>query len=309
LGIYSCLYFFFPPRGAYGKIFAMSTLLETKIERLTRLLMDVAGHDPVAGAFVRALSAERFTFKHEPLHRTESCRHNNVQRPPSELVIRAHDEDGTPLRPLEPISRLYEMGHHKTLDHLIVLQALQFTVAQDIAPVSINVSSRHTEDASFWMGLHDDVETFFSDSISPDEIIFELLEDYTPVAIDHDALDLMQGLGYRFALDDMSDDPADRLRQWLLLPYCQFAKIDGATVERMLEKATTPDIEDLKNMLATRLPQDGAIVMERVQTPNDADRLRRDFNARHVQGYPLNKSVFEDFRNSMPGALEPVFDK
>jgi EAL domain-containing protein (putative c-di-GMP-specific phosphodiesterase class I) len=284
--------------------------LEGRLQSLAARLYQEAAADPVAGAFVRALCAGTFTFERETWFQTASCRQSLHQRTPGEMLIRAYDDTGQKINPQDPIFRLNAMGLHKELDHLIVLSALALAREEDWTPVSINLSARHAEDDLFWLRLHRDIEAFFGDSIAPDEIIFEFLEDTAPACVAHETLELMQALGYRFALDDLSDAPEDRVRQGMLLPYCSFAKYDGAVVQKILEDRDAYDgrpsrLMAFHNAVRAALPPQGSVVMERVGSAADADRLRMRFNVEHVQGRDLEESGFDEFRDSIRGGLTP----
>lgn len=269
----------------------------------------IKGPTPAAKDFIEALAMGRYVFDRETWYNLEDCEQNKKGRVPGEMLIRAYQPDGTIIGPETPIKAIYSQPGNTQglLDSFIFLAAMDQTIKSGSTPVSVNVSSKNVRSEHFWRGVSVFFDHFFSRHLTPQDVIFELLEDDDGRDADIPSLAFMRDKGFRFALDDLENTPYGHARLRNLGPYVDFVKIDGKTVVAAArDTAGEANYDDLIARIETVAPQ-ASIVAEHVTSAEAAKKLRTAYhkaNAFFVQGRTLNDNTFHaDWHSAQPPAL------
>ncbi len=222
-----------------------------------------------------ALEQGHFFFEPEPWHDISFSDMNRKATTPAEYLLRINHQDAETFNLAKPVSEIYQGGFYALFDTAVVLAAVDQAISNQGFPVSINISSRNASDLDALTGLHEMLLTHFQDRFSPDQIIFEFLEDGQGDQPSAEGLNFMRAHGYKFALDDMTDSPFDQVRLMNLGPYADFVKIDG----HFLTNAMLGDNNRLENILTktSHVAPKAEIICEWVSSAESADLLRKTF--------------------------------
>lgn len=278
---------------------AVTAKIQQTINMLTDRMRDALSSGPgwwtgqiavpqAAGALLSAMENGRITFEREPWH---DLSNRATTTTPAELLLRARDENAAPLSLGDAMTQINESGVYALFDTAIVLAAFDQALAENAFPVSINISSRNAEDYDAMTGLHKMLRAHFGDRLRPDQIIFELLEDDRAANVSVEAMDYMTGMGYRFALDDITHSAFDADRLNNLGPYASFVKIDGQLLDGIKNGSNS-----LNSILdrASQAAPNARILCEWVASAEEADQLRLMFpEIALVQGRELGQDTSE----------------
>ncbi|QQG36386.1 MAG: EAL domain-containing protein [Micavibrio aeruginosavorus] len=268
--------------------------------------------DSAAGAFqlLEALRDGRFTFAIEPWH--DATHKNGVQHYPAELLLRARLPDGTPIKPLTPITTLSRAGLQSTFDQAIILAGIDQALRLRQMPVSINTSARNMASASFWQDVSSMLCTYFPRHDIQNSLTFEVTEDdLADNPCRTVLLEMKERLGCSFAIDDFYHDRQIHLQQndgvdstdWQRLENLRgiidFVKIDGETIEAAIQKKF--DLDPLLKRIKEIVP-DAHIITERVNDEHEAHYLGSVHGVDAVQGLHLTEDRTE-FQRRLFGAI------
>ena len=156
-----------------------------------------------------------------------------------ELLVRLTDESGKPVPPMSFIPAAERYGLMPTLDRWVIRSIFQRLAEQAAIPegtiCAINLSGQSLSDTQMLDYILGQLE---ETGLSPDHICFEITET-AAIANLRDAIrfiNILQGIGCRFALDDFGSGMASfgYLRQLKV----DYLKIDGSFVKDMRHDAT-----------------------------------------------------------------------
>ena len=283
----------------------LSETVEQAIGTFITRMKEALDGNPDANAVLPLLDAMengRLHFEREPWYDIITALSGRDKTVPGELLLRAHDEHGIPLKQEEAVNIINRNGLYAPFDAAIALSAVKQTIAQQDFPVSINISSRHAGDGDALLGLHKLLQGHFAGQYTPSQIIFEFLEDDQAAMVDDAALREMKKLGYRFAIDDLSHGDHDATRLKNLGPYVDFVKIDGHTLEKA--KTGLVSFGDFIGRIQRDAPQ-ADILCEWVGSPEEAENLNELYpRISMVQGRDLGHDAAEFARK-----LRDAYDK
>lgn len=258
---------------------------------------------------LEALRDGRFHFAIEPWH--DATHKNGIQHYPAELLLRARLSDGTPIKPLAPITTLSRAGLQSTFDQAILLAGIDQALRLKQMPVSINTSARNMASASFWQDVSQLLQSYFPVHDIQDRLTFEVTEDdLADNPCRAVLMEMKERLGCTFAIDDFYHDRQQHLEQndgidsgdWQRLENLRgivdFVKIDGETIEAAMRKEF--DLDPLIKRIKEIVP--GAhIITERVTNEHQAHYLGTVHGIDAVQGLHLTEDRNE-FQRQLYGA-------
>lgn len=251
---------------------ALSPEIQQRITLLAgtiRAGLGSADADSPAHALLSAMEDGRITFEREPWFALSAGTPSSL---PAELLLRAYDKNAAPLKFGAAVDEIYQNGLYAVFDAAIALAAIDQALSEKAFPVSINISSRNAADYDALTGLHKMLQSHFGDRVSPDQVIFELLEDDRAENPSAPAMDYMTAMGYRFALDDITDSDFDAARLKNIGPYASFIKIDGKVLTGAQDRSFDR-LEEIVRHSRQAAPQ-ARILCEWVDSPKQADRIR-----------------------------------
>ncbi|MGZ9108228.1 MAG: EAL domain-containing protein [Micavibrio sp.] len=272
----------------------MAGTVEDTTKALITRMKDALGDDPDAKTVLPLLDAienNRLHFEREPWYDIIAALAAREKAVPSELLLRARDENGAAIAQEIPVNIINRHGLYAPFDAAITLSAVKQTIAQHDFPVSINISSRNACDADALTGLHTLLQAHFAGQYRPSDIIFEFLEDDQAEGVSDTAIRQMKMLGYKFAIDDLSHADRDAARLKNLGPYVDFVKIDGHSLEKA--KAGEISLGDFIARIEREAPQ-ADILCEWVDSAEEAESLNEHHpGIRMVQGRNLGHDAKE----------------
>ena len=233
-------------------------------------------------------------YEYEPWFEIQPDLHGPPERTHGEYLLRARDDKGQPINPEPLVKIINQAGHHTLFDQLIVLTAVDRAIARNELPVSINISSRNASDVNALPALHAILQQHFKGRYEPHQIIFELLEDDVANNPAADTLRFMQkDLGYRFAMDDLSDTPQDLTRLRNLGSEMNVIKIDGKLFDRLRKGSITDEYFQHFLSSVQALAPKAKILCEWLDSPEQSAELSKSFPAISlVQGRALDGNNF-----------------
>lgn len=267
--------------------------------------------DDAAGAFqlLEALRDGRFHFAIEPWH--DAAHKNGIQHYPAELLLRARHPDGTPIKPLAPITTLSQAGLQSTFDQAIILAGIDQALRLNQMPVSINTSARNMASADFWHDVATLLHTHFPSRDIQNTLTFEVTEDdLADNPCRNVLLNMKERLGCSFAIDDFYHDRQQHLQlndgvdsnDWRRLENLRgiidFVKIDGETIEAAMQKEF--DLDPLLKRIKEIVPN-AHIITERVSDEHEAHYLGSVHGIDAVQGLHLTEDR-QEFQKRLYGA-------
>lgn len=218
-------------------------------------------------------------FGIEPWHPLDK----NTTDSPGEMLLRVCDAGGKALSPYPAVMIFYHNGFTTELDTILCLCALtQFSDGPD-RQVSINISGRSLQDATFIKSALAKIESL---GLTPDrKIIFEIHESNAVVKLNPKTLAMFKKFGVGFAIDDVGLSMNDVFRLSSFENIADYIKLDRASVS-----AHPEDPRSLAHILslARSLLPNAAMVAEGIRSAQHArDILRIHPNIKFVQGMQL----------------------
>ncbi len=232
-----------------------------------------------------ALEEGAFCFRMEPWHDV-SLRSAFSVGAISEMLLHVIRPETSDVNIRWAISAIYESGMAKELDQIIVASALQQAEAQRGFPVAINISPESACHRDFWKELAPVLANY-----SPHNLIFELVEEeYIPGEKELAVMAAARKMGYRFALDDVENNPRDEKRIEAFSDYIDFIKICGVMIEEW--ELGLPGLSSFLSYLKDRAGH-AQFIAEWVSSAAKA-RLLADIGFNAVQGryLPVNRVDF-----------------
>lgn len=250
---------------------------------------------------LEALRDGRFHFAVEPWH--DATHKNGIQHYPAELLLRARRADGSPIKPLAPITTLAQAGLQSTFDQAILLAGIDQALRLKQMPVSINTSARNMASATFWQDVSHLLQSYFPAHDVQDRLTFEVTEDdLADNPCRAVLLEMKERLGCSFAIDDFYHDRQQHLEQndgidsgdWQRLENLRgiidFVKIDGETIEAAMRHEF--DLDPLLKRIKEIVPE-AHIITERVTDEHQAHYLGSVHGIDAVQGLHLTEDRHE----------------
>ncbi len=219
-----------------------------------------------------------------------------------ELLLRYFDPDsGLPVSPTVFLSALERFGHSTKVDRFVIEKAFVALAENPELTLSINISGGLFGEASFCGYVEDLMAT---SGILAGRVIFEITEnELIPNLLDaSDAIERLQALGCRFALDDFGSGFSS-LTYLKNLPV-DFIKIDGTFVHKLASHSFNQAVLQAINIISDALGVE--TIAEFVEEQGDFDLLRKigiSMAQGHFFGHPRSTPYLQSEISIFDGAV------
>jgi diguanylate cyclase (GGDEF)-like protein/PAS domain S-box-containing protein len=234
----------------------------------------------------QALSDDRFVLHLQMIQPLKTGRKHQYH---GEFLLRMLDEDGNLVSPgyFMPAAERYHLM--PSLDRWVVRRAFEHIAIirkqSDIAVFSINLSGQSLNDEKLMKFI---IDLFDETQVSPDEVCFEITETAVIANLAHATIfiEVLQGMGCRFALDDFGSGLSS-FAYLKSLPV-DYLKIDGHFVRYMvrddIDRAMVDAINHIGHVMGIQT------IAEFVEDEETLEGLRA-LGVDYAQGYVVARPV------------------
>jgi EAL domain-containing protein (putative c-di-GMP-specific phosphodiesterase class I) len=245
-----------------------------------------------ATRLVNALIDGNYMFAEEPWHDIKAAIEGIDSENPTELLLRAHDENG-PIETFEAVSSIYDLGLGALLDRGTFLASLDYSLSNSNMPITINITPDSLLDNVFYQNIKSDLKNYRKQGLDPSKITIEITEQEFKNEAPLHLLFNLKALGVKFALDDFTLDLNSRERIETFARALDIVKIDGPIIQRALRNEFK--LENVISEIKKHAPN-AKLVAEWVDDELQAMHLYKHFNIDAVQGreLTLDRETFKD---------------